>query len=74
MSGRTQDVIEEDWGEWECPVCNVTAEDPTSITTTSCPNGHVCHLGPIVHPKGCGVWVGQRPYRVATAIKFQKSR
>lgn len=36
-----------EWGEWECPVCGSTQEDPETITITACANGHACILGPV---------------------------
>lgn len=38
---------DEEWAEWECPVCGEVASDPEFITVTSCPNGHPVILGPV---------------------------
>lgn len=40
-------MVDEEWADWECPVCGATQSDPESITVTSCHNGHACILGPI---------------------------
>jgi len=45
-SASVEELIEE-WGEWECPVCESIQDDPDTILVTSCANGHACLLGPI---------------------------
>lgn len=36
------------WAEWTCPVCLVVMDDPVTIKATTCENGHVCYLGPVI--------------------------
>ena len=29
-----------EWGEWECPACGDVCQDPNTIASTACHNGH----------------------------------
>ena len=62
----------EEWGEWTCPICDSTQEDPESITVTSCANGHACLLGPV---EGSGPHIGtHKNQRWAETYEFKTGR
>lgn len=62
----------DEWGEWECPVCESVQEDPESIMVTCCANGHACVLGPV---EDSGPHIGaHKNYRWAEIYDFTKGR
>lgn len=40
-------TVAQEWGRWECPVCQSEHDDPEQITLTTCCNGHTVLLGEI---------------------------
>jgi hypothetical protein len=49
MKSSQTEPIEEEWGDWRCPVCDVEESDPASIYATTCRNNHMVLLGAVEH-------------------------
>jgi hypothetical protein len=47
--------MSEEWARWQCATCQAAMEDPVTIRQTTCDNGHVNYLGPIL-PSGSGLY------------------
>lgn len=61
LDNEFQESRIDDWGEWECPNCQTTWEDPNSVSQTSC---GVCNQ--IVKLS----WTDNKGYREAIADGF----
>ena len=72
MARTSVEEFVEEWGEWECPVCESVQEDPDTINVTSCANGHACVLGPV---EGSGPRIGaSKNHRWAEVYDYMQGR
>jgi hypothetical protein len=44
-----------EWASWTCATCCADMDDPVTISATTCSNGHVNYLGPVL-PAGSGLY------------------